>query len=147
MISKDFREFIGLLNKNDVKYLIIGGYALAIHGYPRYTNDLDIWIWVDNKNAENIVKSIKEFGFSLLDLKVKDFLKPGYVIQLGQPPNRIDILTSADGLEFDECYKSKIEIKIQNQNINFIDLENLKKNKLAVGRHQDLADLEKLDEL
>lgn len=147
MINKDFREFIELLNKNNVKYLIIGGYALAIHGYPRYTNDLDIWIWVDNLNAKNIIKSIEQFGFSSLNLSTNDFLKPDYVIQLGQPPNRIDILTSADGLEFEESYKSKVTIKIQKLDINFIDLENLKKNKMAVGRYQDLADLEKLNEL
>lgn len=147
MINKDFREFIELLNKNNVKYLIIGGYALAIHGYPRYTNDLDIWILVDNLNAKNIIKSIEQFGFSSLNLNTNDFLKPDYVIQLGQPPNRIDILTSADGLEFEESYKSKVTIKIQKLDINFIDLENLKKNKMAVGRYQDLADLEKLNEL
>lgn len=73
MINKDFREFIELLNKNNVKYLIIGGYALAIHGYPRYTNDLDIWIWVDNLNAKNIIKSIEQFGFSSLNLSTNDF--------------------------------------------------------------------------
>lgn len=147
MINKDFREFIELLNKNNVKYLIIGGYALAIHGYPRYTNDLDIWIWVDNLNAKNIIKSIEQFGFSSLNLNTNDFLKPDYVIQLGLPPNRIDILTSADGIEFEESYKAKVTIKIQKLDINFIDLENLKKNKIAVGRYQDLADLEKLNEL
>lgn len=147
MINKDFREFIELLNKNNVKYLIIGGYALAIHGYPRYTNDLDIWIWVDNLNAKNIIKSIEQFGFSSLNLNTNDFLKPDYVIQLGLPPNRIDILTSADGIEFEESYKAKVTIKIQKLDINFIDLENLKKNKMAVGRYQDLADLEKLNEL
>lgn len=73
MINKDFREFIELLNKNNVKYLIIGGYALAIHGYLRYTNDLDIWIWVDNLNAKNIIKSIEQFGFSSLNLSTNDF--------------------------------------------------------------------------
>ena len=86
-----------------------------------------------------------EFGFESLDLKADDFLVSGYVIQLGNPPNRIDLLTSVTGLNFNNCYLSKVEINLQGTNINFIDLESLKKNKRAVGRHQDLADLENLE--
>jgi predicted nucleotidyltransferase len=145
MINKDFKEFIELLNKNDVKYLIVGGYALAFHGYPRYTKDIDIWIWLDKKNAANIIKTLHDFGFSSLDLKEQDFLTPGYVVQLGQPPGRIDLLTSVTGLEFQECYASRVHINIQGSEVDFIDLENFKKNKKAVGRHQDLADLENLE--
>ncbi len=145
MINKDFKEFIELLNKNDVKYLVVGGYALAFHGYPRYTKDIDIWVWVDKKNAENIVKTLQDFGFSSLDIREEDFLSPGYVVQLGQPPSRIDLLTSVTGLEFEECYVSKIHTNIQGTEIDFIDLENFKKNKKAVGRYQDLADLENLE--
>ncbi|HEC12994.1 MAG TPA: hypothetical protein ENI80_07050 [Acidiferrobacteraceae bacterium] len=145
MINKDFKEFIGLLNKNDVKYLIVGGYALAFYGYPRYTKDIDFWLWIDKRNAKNILKTLHEFGFSSLDIKEEDFLSPGYVIQLGQPPSRIDLLTSVTGLEFNKCYKSRVNSKIQGLEVNFIDLDNFKKNKRAVGRHQDLADLENLD--
>ena len=145
MINKDFKEFIELLNKNDVKYLVVGGYALAFHGYPRFTKDIDFWVWVDEENAENIIKTIKDFGFSSLDLNKDDFLSPGYVVQLGQPPGRIDLLTSVTGLEFEECYKSRVHIEIQGSEIDFIDLESFKKNKKAVGRHQDLADLENLE--
>ncbi len=145
MINKDFKEFIELLNKNDVKYLVVGGYALAFHGYPRFTKDIDFWVWVDEENAKNILKTIKEFGFSSLDIKQDDFLSPGYVVQLGQPPARIDLLTSVTGLEFEECYKSKVHTEILGSEIDFIDLENFKKNKKAVGRHQDLADLENLE--
>jgi len=145
MINKDFKEFIALLNKNNVKYLVVGGYALAFHGYPRYTKDIDFWVWVDKKNAENITKTLKDFGFSSLDLKEEDFLSTGYVVQLGQPPNRIDILTSVTGLEFEECYAEKIHVNIQGSEIDFIDLESFKKNKKAVGRYQDLADLESLE--
>lgn len=145
MINNDFREFIELLNRNDVKYLVVGGYALAFHGYPRYTKDIDIWLWISEENANSIVKTLEQFGFSALDIKKEDFLSAGYVIQLGQPPNRIDLLTSVTGLDFEQCYASKVHINIQGTEIDFIDLENLKKNKKAVGRHQDLADLENLE--
>jgi hypothetical protein len=145
MINKDFKQFIELLNKNKVKYLVVGGYALAFHGFPRYTKDIDFWVWVNEENAKNLVKTLKQFGFSSLDLKEDDFLNPGYVVQLGRPPGRIDLLTSVTGLDFEECYESRVHIEIQGSEIDFIDLENFKKNKKAVGRHQDLADLENLE--
>jgi hypothetical protein len=145
MINKDFKQFIELLNKNKVKYLVVGGYALAFHGFPRYTKDIDFWVWVNEENAKNLVKTLKQFGFSSLDLKEDDFLNPGYVIQLGRSPGRIDLLTSVTGLDFEECYESRVHIEIQGSEIDFIDLENFKKNKKAVGRHQDLADLENLE--
>jgi len=144
MINKDFKEFIGLLNKNRVRYLVVGGYALAFHGFPRYTKDIDFWIWVNEENAKNLVKTLEEFGFSALELQEDDFLTPGYVVQLGQPPARIDLLTSVTGLRFEECYESRAHINIQGSEIDFIDLESFKKNKKAVGRYQDLADLENL---
>lgn len=142
MLNKDFKEFIALLNQNDVDYLVVGGYAVAIHGHPRYTKDLDVWILVDKLNASRILRALKMFGFSAFT--EEDFLAKGYVIQLGQPPCRIDILTQVDGLDFESCYPSKIIIDIDGLPVNFIDLENLKKNKLASGRLQDLADLENL---
>jgi len=144
-ISKDFREFLKLLNKNNVKYLIVGGYALAFHGHPRYTKDIDIWVLVNHDNAENIIKALSDFGFSALKLKKDDFLNPGYVIQLGYPPHRIDILTSVTGLNFEDCYLTKIEVDIDGLKVSFIDLKNFKRNKKAVGRFQDLADLENLE--
>ena len=145
MLNNDFKEFIELLNKNNVKYLIVGGYALALHGHPRYTKDIDIWILVDRENAERTISSLKEFGFESLGLSAEDFMEPGYVIQLGQPPSRIDILTSVTALEFDECYASRIKIEIDQLPVNLIDIENFKKNKRATGRLQDLADLENLE--
>ena len=125
--------------------LVVGGYALAFHGYPRYTKDIDFWVWVNEENAKNLVKTLKEFGFSSLDLNKDDFLSPGYVVQLGHPPGRIDLLTSVTGLDFEECYESRVHIEIQGSDIDFIDLESFKKNKKAVGRYQDLADLENLE--
>lgn len=145
VLNKDFREFIQLLNDHDVLYLVVGGYAVAFHGHPRYTKDIDLWICLDKSNAEKILQVLKDFGFGSLDLKVHDFLDPEQVIQLGYPPNRIDILTDLKGINFKECYSSKVEVIIEDTTINFIDLENLKKNKKATGRHQDLADLENLE--
>ncbi|MDW7680746.1 MAG: hypothetical protein SCK70_09290 [bacterium] len=145
VLNKDFREFIQLLNDHNVLYLVVGGYAVAFHGYPRYTKDIDIWIWLDKSNAEKVLQVLEDFGFGSLDLKVDDFLDPEQVIQLGYPPNRIDLLTELNGINFKECYSSKVEVAIEDTTINFIDLENLKKNKKATGRHQDLADLENLE--
>ena len=145
MINKDFKEFIALLNSHKVKYLVVGGYALAFHGHPRYTKDIDIWIMIDKDNAHNLIEAIKDFGFSSLTLNENDFLTANSVIQLGQAPRRIDILTNATGLEFVDCYSRRMDVDIDGVTISFIDLENLKKNKRAVGRHQDLADLEHLE--
>ena len=145
MLNKDFKEFIELLNVNSVKYLIVGGYAVALHGYPRYTKDLDIWVDISRDNARNILKALEQFGFGSLDLREEDFLVPDQIIQLGFPPNRIDLLTNAKGLNFKECYQSKVEVTIEDIRANFIDIENLKKNKRAIGRSQDLADLENLE--
>ena len=144
LINKDFREFLELLNANNVKYLIVGGYAVGFHGYPRYTKDLDVWVMVSEENAEKMLKALKEFGFVDVGLTKKDFLKPDEFVQLGYPPNRIDIVLSCDGLDFESCYKSKVQITFDGLPIDFIDLENLKKNKKATGRPQDLADLDNL---
>lgn len=144
ILNKDFREFIELLNSNQVKYLVVGGYALALHGHPRYTKDMDVWILIHPENVKRVLKALHEFGFSQLDLTEQDFLTPGNVIQLGYPPHRIDILTQATGVIFEECYSSRISLTIDGLTVNFIDIENFKKNKQAVGRLQDLADLESL---
>jgi hypothetical protein len=145
MLSKDFKEFLELLNVNKVKYLVVGGYAVAFHGHPRYTKDIDVWIELSPDNANNIMNALKEFGFGSLGLKPDDFLESDQIIQLGYPPNRIDILTTLKNLKFEGCYKTKVEVEIQGLHIDFIDIENLKKNKRATGRPQDLADAENLE--
>ena len=145
LMNQDFTEFIKCLNKHDVKYLIVGGYAVAIHGHPRYTKDLDVWVRIATDNAEKILLALKEFGFSSLKLEVNDFTEPQNVIQLGYPPNRIDIITTASGIDFEESYANRLMVEIDGIKASFIDLENLKKNKRATGRYQDLADLEKLE--
>ena len=144
MLNQDFKEFIQSLNDNLVRYLVIGGYAVALHGYPRYTRDLDIWIEMRPENAANLVKALAQFGFGSLNLQTADFLVPDQIIQLGYPPNRIDLITNPAGVDFGTCYASRIEVVINEITVNFIDLENLKKNKRAAGRLQDLADLENL---
>ncbi len=145
MLTPDFKEFIALLNKHNVRYLVVGGYALALHGHPRFTKDIDIWICPDNNNAESLITVLQEFGFSSLNVKKEDFLFPGYIIQLGHPPNRIDLLTSVTGLEFESCYSTRMKMNIDGIHVDFIDRESMKTNKKAVGRLQDLADLENLE--
>lgn len=117
---------------------------MALPGHPRYTKDIDIWIELADDNAANIVNALDQFGFGSLGLQAEDFLVPDQIIQPGYPPNRIGILTSLEGVEFTSRYATRVDVPIDNLTVHFIDLENLKKNKRAVGRYQDLADLEHL---
>ncbi len=144
MLNQDFKEFIESLNANQVRYLVVGGYAVAVHGHPRYTKDMDIWIEVSPENATNMLKALEQFGFGSLGLTAADFLTNDQIVQLGNPPNRIELFTALPGVDFAACYPSRVEIEIDGVRVSFIDLENLKKNKRAAGRHQDLADLENL---
>lgn len=125
--------------------MIVGGYAVGIHGHPRYTGDLDIWLLPEPENATNILIVIKAFGFGSLDIKVADLTKENSVIQLGYPPLRIDLLTSIDGVHFNECYPNRKTIEIDRLSVNFIGYTDLLKNKKASGRHQDLGDIENLE--
>lgn len=144
MLNQDFKEFIKSLNDKNVRYLIVGGYAVAFHGHPRYTKDLDVWIEMTKVNAHNVVAALEQFGFASLQLTEEDFLEENQVIQLGYPPSRIDLLTSADGVNFADCFNSRVSVEIDGITVHFIDLENLVKNKRATGRPQDIADLQKL---
>ncbi len=144
VLNKDFREFIESLNDNGVKYLIVGGYAVGFHGYPRYTKDLDVWVLVSHQNADNVLRALNQFGMGSLGLQKEDFLKPDEFVQLGYPPNRIDLVMSCDGVDFESCYKTKKQLLVDGLSIDFIDIENLRKNKKASGRPQDLADLDNL---
>ena len=144
ILNPDFREFIQLLNENNVQYLIVGGYAVAYHGHPRYTKDIDLWIWTDPENAKMVVKTLADFGFGSLGLKEDDFLETDTIVQLGYAPNRIDLIMGLPGVEFGECYGKRAETEIDGVKLPFMDLENLKKSKKASGRPQDLADIESL---
>ncbi|MDM8557599.1 hypothetical protein [Candidatus Parabeggiatoa sp. HSG14] len=145
IFNQDFKEFVELLNSNKVEYLIVGGYALGIHGYPRYTGDLDIWIKPTTENAEKMVKVFDEFGFSSLGLTQTDFSESNSVIQIGYPPFRIDILTSPDGVNFEECYRNKFVFEYDGIVMHIIGFNDFKKNKEASGRSKDIEDLRNIE--
>lgn len=144
-LPQDFKELLQLLNSKRIKYLVIGGYAVALYGYPRATGDMDIWIAISKDNAKKTVEALKEFGFDMPELREELFLEKKKNIRMGNPPLRIEFLTSIDGVEFTGCYRNKKTVRIDNIKINFISLKDLKKNKKASGRHQDLADIENLE--
>lgn len=146
MLNKDFREFVELLGSGGVEYLVVGGYALAAHGHPRYTGDLDVWIRSTPDNVDRLLQALSSFGFGSLGLKREDFLKPGTVVQLGYPPSRIDLLTGLSGVNFDACYPNRVEMTIAGVRLPIIGLEEFRANKRASGRAKDLADLESLDD-
>ena len=143
-LSKDLFEFIKSLNSNNVEYVIVGGYAQAFHGRPRFTGDIDVLINSSGENAARLQSALGQFGFGHLGLREQDFTSEGQVIQLGVAPNRIDILTSLTGCNFDEVWTTRIAGKIADLPVNFIAREQYIRNKRAVGRPQDLADLEAL---
>jgi hypothetical protein len=146
MLINDFKAFITLLNQHKVQYLIIGGYAVALHGHPRYTKDLDVWVRATPENITYLIAALIAFGFEETGLQVDDFLLPETIIQLGFPPNRIVILNTPKSIDFESCCNKRIEVTIDDVKLNVIDLTSLRKNKSATGRYQDLADLENLPE-
>lgn len=143
-LEKDLREFIELLNALDVHYLVVGAFALAYHGHPRYTGDIDLFIERTAENADKLMQVIQKFGFSDLDLSVDDLLQEDQVIQLGISPNRIDLLTFLSGVSFQEAWTTREHGEIDGLNVPFISKEMFKRNKAASGRTRDLADLEQL---
>jgi len=143
-LENDFLDFLELCNKHSVKYLVIGGYAVSIHGYPRYTKDLDICIESSEQNAKNMVLVLKDFGFASLGLTQDDFLKKNLVTQLGYEPLRIDILNDMDNVPFEQAWKNKRDVQYEGITINFIGYAELLKLKEKAGRPQDLADIDKL---
>jgi hypothetical protein len=146
MLNKDFKEFAELLNSIGVEYLVVGGYALAAHGHPRYTGDLDVWVRPSSDNVDKLLKVLHAFGFGSLGLSKEDFLQPQAVIQLGRPPQRIDLLTSIDGVRFDDCYPKRVPMVVAGVSLPIIDLASFRANKLASGRPKDLADISQLDD-
>lgn len=146
-IPRDFREFIFLLNAENVRYVIVGGYAVAYHGYPRATADLDIFIDISKSNSAAVLAALKKFGFSHPQITSEFFQKKGRVFCLGREPLRLEIINDIDGVTFAECYKHRIKTKLGDLPINFVDLARLKRNKKASGRAKDLADLEQLAKL
>lgn len=143
-LQKDLREFIRLLSALDVRFVIVGAFAVAYHGYFRYTSDIDVFIDRSHENAERIQTAIEQFGFADLDLAKQNFTEADQVIQLGVSPNRIDLLTFLSGVTFDEAWASREYGNLDGLNVPFISRKMLKQNKVACGRLQDLADAEHL---
>jgi hypothetical protein len=127
-LNQDFYEFFTSLINHDVRFLVVGGYAMAAHGHPRFTKDLDVWVWMDPANGEAVMAAL-------------DFNEPDTVVQLGYPPKRIDVLTTPSGVTFDECWPDRLVVSIDQLQIPVLGLQGLIDNKLAAGRDQDLVDV------
>ncbi|MBI2432973.1 MAG: hypothetical protein HYV26_08885 [Candidatus Hydrogenedentes bacterium] len=143
-LAPDFKEFLRLLNSNDIAYLLIGGYAVGIHGYPRSTLDLDVWVSRTAENARRLVSVLTEFGFGETALNESMLTEQHNVVRMGLPPIRIELLTSISGVEFDECYPRRIVTEIDGIPVKVIGLQDLKLNKQCSGRLNDLNDLKHL---
>ena len=143
-LPPDFREFLRLLNAHQVEYLLIGGYAVAYHGYPRATAEMDIWIATHPRNAAQVVTALKEFGFDVPELSVELFQTENQIVRMGKPPVRIEIVTGISGVNFAECYAARVIHVLDGLEVSLISLHHLKLNKRAAGRYKDLDDLENL---
>lgn len=140
----DFREFLRLLNAHQVEYLLIGGYAVSYHGYPRATGDMDVWISTRQDNAERLVAALWEFGMDANQFSPELFSQENQIVRMGVPPLRIELLTTISGVTFDRCYAERITEVIDEVEVPIINLQHLKQNKEASGRHKDLNDLNNL---
>jgi len=146
-LQKDLREFIALLNSHAVEYLVVGAHCLAFHGLPRFTGDIDLFVRVSPENAARLGEVITAFGFASTGLQKKDFLEPNQVIQLGMAPHRIDLLTGIDGVNFEHAWSQRVSGELDGLPTQFLSKDLLIQNKLAAGRDQDLADVQRLREL
>jgi len=143
-LPRDFREFLKLLNEHGAEYLLIGGYAVGYHGYPRATADMDVWVSRTRANAERVAAALREFGFALPEVTPELFLEPDRIVRMGVPPLRLEITTGISGVEFADCYGRRVAAVIDGLPVSVIALADLRTNKQASGRHKDLADLEQL---
>ena len=143
-VQPDFKDLLGLFNEHKVEYMIVGGYALAYHGAPRYTRDIDIYVKPDSQNAELIMKALADFGFSSVGLTIEDFKNPDKVIQLGVPPVRVDIITSISGILWKDAFSGCVDGKYGDVPVKYIGLNEFIINKRTTGRKKDLSDLEAL---
>ncbi len=143
-LHPDFRDFLRFLNSHGVRYLVVGGYAVGYHGYPRATGDLDIWIAVDQDNAEKTAAALLEFGMPEHEVSKDLFLEEEKIIRMGVPPVRIEIITGASGVTFEDCYRRRLATEVDGIPVSLVALQDLKTNKKASGRHKDLEDLKHL---
>jgi len=146
-IEKDFKEFIELLNKNSVRYLIVGGYAFAFHAEPRFTKDIDFFVDGSEENAERLLNALAGFGFKNIGLAKDDFIKSGDILQLGVPPVRIDLMNSVTGLDFSTAWENRVTGSYGDIPAFFVSKADLIRNKMAVGRKQDLSDIDRLQRI
>jgi len=140
----DFKEFLRLLNEHQVEYLLIGGYAVGYHGYPRATGDMDLWVNPTPDNAARIVNALAAFGFSAAAVSAELFLRPDQIVRMGVPPMRIELLTTISGVDFHACYARRKTEVLDGVETPIISLQDLRLNKQACGRLKDLSDLENL---
>ncbi len=145
MLNKDYKEMLRLLIDEKVKFLLVGAYAVAAHGYPRATMDIDIWVMPSPENAVAVLKALKSFGAPLHNLTLDDLQKPDIIFEIGVAPRRIDIITGVDGLNFKSAFANSLEIAIEDLKINIPSLDDLICNKKASGRTKDIADVEALE--
>ena len=143
-LPEDFKEFLKLLNEADVDYLLIGGYAVGYHGYPRTTADLDVWVDVSPANADRLLLTFRRFGMTDPSLTHAAFMEKGAILRMGLPPVRIEVMTDVDGVRFSECYARRLTVQLDGQPVSMIGLSDLRANKRASGRYKDLDDLEHL---
>jgi hypothetical protein len=145
LFNQDFKDMLFALSEANAEFLLVGAYALAVHGHPRATGDLDIWVHADSKNAPRVLQSLAAFGAPLDDLTIEDLSKPGVVFQIGVEPSRIDILTAISGVEFNRAWDRRVSIEMDGVCINVLGREDLIVNKRASGRPKDLVDADTLD--
>lgn len=145
MLNKDYKEMLLCLLEENVKFLLVGAYALAAHGFPRATKDIDFFVWATPQNAANLMRAVTRFGAPLQDISAADFSTEGIIFQIGNSPRRIDIITNISGVGFEQAYANKKVISVEGIEIPVISLDDLIANKRASGRTQDLADVEKLE--
>ena len=146
-LIEDFKDMFRVFNEEGVKYVLVGGIAVNIHGYSRYTQDLDLFILADLENSKRVIKALIKFGAPMNNISEKDFCREGTIFQMGVKPDRIDVLTEISGIKFDEVYKNAEDIKLHDFSCKIISIEDLIKNKLASGRNRDLDDVENLEEI
>lgn len=143
-LQRDLREFVALLSSLGVEFIVVGGHAVAYHGHPRYTGDIDFLVRPTPENAKRVLEAIRQFGFGALALTEDDFVRPGSVVQLGRPPNRIDLLTTISGVDFEAALAGQARGSLDGIDVAFLGLTQLLQNKQAAGRAKDLADIEAL---
>jgi phage replication-related protein YjqB (UPF0714/DUF867 family) len=143
-LNAHFKEFFEFLNSEKVEYLLVGGYALAYHGHPRFTQDIDIWVNPTKENAPRLVRALRKFGFSAGTLAKESFDQPNQVFRVGAPPVQIDVMTSVAGPSFVDCFSERESAVSDGVPVNVISLKRLRENKQAAGRGKDLGDLEAL---